>query len=134
MPGRRPRPSRDAEGCTVTVCRSCCCGTERKHPGVDHAGQLAMLRNGIGAAGRVRVSECLDACAESNVVIVGPSAAGRRAGARPMWLSGVLEPDAVEQVVAWVRGGGPGVVDPPGLLDLAVFTPSRRSRQEAGEI
>lgn len=116
------------------MCRGCCCGTERKHPGVDHAGQLATLRAGIGSAGRVRVTECLDACAESNVVVVGPSPEGRRAGARPMWLSGVLEPEAVEQVVAWVRGGGPGVVDPPGLLDLAVFTPSRRSRHEAGEI
>lgn len=43
---RRPRktagtgPSRP----TVSVCRGCCCGTP-KIPGVDHAGQLAQLRN-----------------------------------------------------------------------------------------
>ncbi len=134
MPARRKKPARETAGCTITVCRSCCCGTDRKHPGVDHAGQLVALREGIGPAGRVRVSECLDACAESNVVVVAPSPEGRRAGARPMWISGVLAPETVEHVVAWVRDGGPGVSDPPGLLDLAVFTPSRRSRQEAGEL
>lgn len=133
MPGRRHKPA-TASGCTVTVCRGCCCGTERKHPGVDHAGQVAALRAGIGPGGRVRISECLDACEESNVMVVGPSADGRRAGARPVWLSGVLTEEKVGEVVAWVREGGPGVADPPGLLDLAVFSPSRRSRVEAGEI
>ncbi|NMI00615.1 hypothetical protein [Pseudonocardia acidicola] len=127
------RHASDAAGCTITVCRGCCCGTARKHPGVDHAAQLAVLRAGVGTAGRVRISDCLDACTESNVVVVGPSPAGRAAGARPVWLSGVLDPGAVDEVVAWVRAGGPGVSDAPGLLDLSVFAPSRRSRREAGE-
>jgi (2Fe-2S) ferredoxin len=121
-------------GCTVTVCRGCCCGTDRKHPGVDHAGQIAALTDGVGDAGRVRVSDCLDACERSNVVVVGPSLDGRRAGARPVWLSDVLHSDTVAEVVAWVRAGGPGVEDPPGVLDLSVFLPSRRSRREAGEL
>lgn len=76
---------------------------------------------------------CLDACAESNVVVVGPSPEGRRAGARPRWLACVLDLESVEEVVAWVRTGGPGVSEPPGLLDLAEFLPTRRSRTEAGE-
>lgn len=132
MSPRRARPVTD--GCTVTVCRGCCCGTDRKHPGVDHAGQVAALVAGVGDAGRVRVTDCLDACERSNVVVVGPSPAGRRAGARPTWLANVLHPETVAEVVDWVRGGGPGVGDPPGLLDLCVFTPSRRARMEAGEI
>lgn len=133
MSRRRASP-RSTEGCTVTVCRGCCCGTDRKHPGVDHAGQVAALVDGIGGAGRVRVADCLDACERSNVVVVGPSSAGRRAGARPTWLANVLHPETVAEVVEWVRGGGPGVDDPPGLLDLCTFTPSRRARMEAGEI
>lgn len=120
--------------CTVTVCRGCCCGTTRKHPDVDHTGQLARLTTGVGASGRVRVSDCLDACAESNVVVVGPSQEGRRAGARPVWLSGVLGPELTDEVVAWVREGGPGVCDLPTLLDIAAFTPTRRQRTEAGEV
>ena len=125
---------RSTEGCTVTVCRGCCCGTDRKHPGVDHAGQVAALVHGIGGTGRVRVTDCLDACERSNVVVVGPSPDGRRAGARPSWLANVLHPETVDEIIEWVRGGGPGIGDPPGLLDLCTFTPSRRARMEAGEI
>ncbi len=127
---RDPEPA----GPIVTVCRGCCCGTDRKHPGVDHAGQVAALTTGIGGAGQVRTSECLDACERSNVVVVGPSPAGRRAGARPAWLCGVLHPDTVTDIVDWVRAGGPGVTDPPAMLDISEFTPSRRSRAEAGEV
>lgn len=115
------------------MCRGCCCGTVRKHPDTDHDAQLAALRAAAGPAGRVRVTDCLDACAHSNVVVVSPSAQGRAAGARPVWLEGVLGAEATAEVVDWVEAGGPGVADPPGLLDLSVFTPSRRSRVEAGE-
>lgn len=125
---RRRREKPAPEGCTVTVCRGCCCGTARKHPGVDHAGQLAALTAGVAGAGRVRTSDCLDACERSTVVVVGPSAEGRRAGARPVWLGEVLDDAAVADVVAWVRAGGPGVADPPELLDLAVFNPTRAAR------
>lgn len=82
----------------------------------------------------MRVSDCLDACQEANVVVVGPSPDGRRSGARPVWLSGVLSEETTEEVAVWVREGGPGVTDPPGLLDLSVFNPSRRVRAEGGEI
>jgi hypothetical protein len=111
-------------GPTLTVCRGCCCGTASKHPGVDHRAQLERFR----AAGRVRVSDCLDACAYSNVVVVSPSPAGRAAGARPVWLLGVLDAETEDELAAWVRAGGPGVAEPPGMLDLRIFTPSRRVR------
>ncbi|HEY2193800.1 MAG TPA: hypothetical protein VGH76_16105 [Actinomycetospora sp.] len=82
----RQRPG-GVSGPTVTLCRGCWCGTERKHPGVDHAGQVERLRGDTAGTGRVRVSECLDACAHSTVA------------------------------------------DPPGMLDLRIFTPARRVRQ-----
>jgi hypothetical protein len=101
---------------TVTVCRDCCCGTTRKHPGVDHDGQLALLRAGIADAGRVVVSECLLACERSNVMVVAPAPHTRGAGARPVWLSEVLTAEQTDAVAAWVREGGPGRAPIPELL------------------
>jgi hypothetical protein len=118
----------DVAGPTVTLCRGCCCGTERKHPGIDHPAQVERLRRDTADAGRVRVSDCLDACAQSTVAVVSPSAAGRAAGGRPVWLLGVLDRATEDEITAWVRAGGPGVVDPPGMLDLRIFTPARRIR------
>jgi (2Fe-2S) ferredoxin len=90
--------------------------------GVDHAQQTARLRQ----AAPVQVSDCLDVCDQANVVVVRPSAAGRAAGARPVWLGLVNDPDATEDVAAWVSAGGPGVAPRPEILDLYVFRPLRR--------
>ena len=118
-----------ASPCTVTVCRGCCCGTEAKHPGVDHLGQFSRLKEGVGDAGRVRAVPCLDVCAHSNVVVVNPSSEGRKAGGRPVWLGWVVQEDMVEEIVDWVRAGGPGVAELPGTLDLQEFAVSRRVRE-----
>ncbi|MFJ7246249.1 (2Fe-2S) ferredoxin domain-containing protein [Kitasatospora sp. NPDC098652] len=114
---------------TVTVCRGCCCGAEAKHPGVDHAGQYERLRTAVGPAGRVRAVKCLDVCSQSNVVVVGPSSEGRAAGGRPVWLGFVLMDEMIDDIAAWVRAGGPGLADPPGLLDLQLISVSRRVRE-----
>jgi hypothetical protein len=121
----QPRPP------TVTVCRGCCCGRPEKNPGVDHAGQLTALRAALPAA-QIRTSDCLDVCERSNVVVVSPSAAGRAAGGRPVWLGLVHDLDAVADVADWIQAGGPGVAEPPAILDLYVFNPSRRVRAESG--
>ncbi|MFD8389520.1 (2Fe-2S) ferredoxin domain-containing protein [Streptomyces sp. NPDC059680] len=110
-----------AAPCRVVLCRDCCCGSP-KVTGVDHAAQTARLRAEVP----VRISECLDVCDQANVVVVQPSAAGRAAGARPVWLGLVNDPDATEDIVAWVRAGGPGVAPVPDILDLYAFTPPRR--------
>ncbi len=123
----RPGPS----GCTVTVCRGCCCGRPEKNPGIDHAGQLAQLREELPPEARLRLSDCLDVCERSNVIVVGPSPAGRAAGARPVWLGQVADQDAITDITDWVAAGGPGVADPPPLLDLYEFKPSRRVREES---
>ncbi|MFE2587077.1 (2Fe-2S) ferredoxin domain-containing protein [Streptomyces sp. NPDC059378] len=126
---RRKAPAPPGEvRCTVTVCRGCCCGTG-KVPGVDHTGQLATLKSGLGALARVRAVNCLDACEQANVIVVQPSAAGRAAGGRPVWLGLVNDPDATSEIVGWVAAGGPGLADQPAVLDLYEFTPSRRVRR-----
>ncbi|MEU5444630.1 (2Fe-2S) ferredoxin domain-containing protein [Streptomyces griseofuscus] len=114
--------------CTITVCRGCCCGTP-KIPGLDHAAQLDQLRSALTQIAQVRVTGCLDACEHANVIVIQPSAAGRAAGGRPVWLGLVNDRDAADDIAAWVEAGGPGLADPPGVLDLYAFTPSRRIRQ-----
>ncbi|MFJ4189001.1 (2Fe-2S) ferredoxin domain-containing protein [Kitasatospora sp. NPDC089509] len=134
--GRSGDRGRDRDGkqgagapVTVTVCRDCCCGSRTKHPEVDHAGQFERLRTAVGSAGRVRASKCLDVCSQSNVVVVGPSSVGRAAGARPVWLGFVLMDEMIDDIAAWVAAGGPGVAEPPGLLDLQLISVSRRVRE-----
>ncbi|MEW1551420.1 (2Fe-2S) ferredoxin domain-containing protein [Streptomyces tsukubensis] len=117
---------------TVTVCRGCCCGSA-KIPGVDHAAQLRELRTALADKATVRVTDCLDVCEQANVVVVQPSAEGRRAGGRPVWLGLVNDPDATADIAAWVDEGGPGMADPPEVLDLYTFGPSRRVRAELGD-
>ncbi|MFF8577251.1 (2Fe-2S) ferredoxin domain-containing protein [Streptomyces albidoflavus] len=126
---KRPRRVAPAAGVTVTVCRGCCCGT-RKVPGLDHAAQLRELKQAIDGAATVRVTDCLDACERANVIVVQPSAVGRKAGGRPLWLGLVNDTDATADIVAWVESGGPGITEPPGILDLYAFSPSRRVRAE----
>ncbi|MFE6098571.1 (2Fe-2S) ferredoxin domain-containing protein [Streptomyces laurentii] len=118
-----------ASTCTVTVCRGCCCGTP-KVPGVDHPAQLDALRRALPAGARVRITGCLDSCERANVLVVQPSAAGRAAGGRPVWLGLVNDEDAAADIAAWIEAGGPGLADPPGILDLYAFAPSRRVRAE----
>ena len=115
----------------VTVCRGCCCGTQAKHPDIDHDGQVDQLRHGLDGTARVRVSDCLDACERSNVVVVTPSPAGRRAGGRAVWLGEVLDPVSTADIARWASAGGPGLADRPQALDVHYFRPPRSTRQSA---
>ncbi|MEV6260153.1 (2Fe-2S) ferredoxin domain-containing protein [Streptomyces sp. NPDC051784] len=119
MPANTIPPS--GAPCRVVVCRDCCCGTP-KVAGVDHDAQTARLRAQVP----VRVSDCLDICEQANVIVVQPSAEGRAAGARPVWLGLVNDPGATEDIAAWVRAGGPGVAPRPEILDLYTVTPPRQ--------
>ncbi|WP_406385096.1 (2Fe-2S) ferredoxin domain-containing protein [Streptomyces sp. NBC_01618] len=126
---RKAAPDRGTPRPTVSVCRGCCCGTA-KIPDVDHAGQLAELRRSLGETATVRAVECLDACEQANVIVVQPSAEGRAAGGRPVWLGLVNDSDAVKDIAAWAAAGGPGLEDAPEILDLYTFRPSRRLQRE----
>ncbi|SFM59929.1 hypothetical protein SAMN05216207_1001266 [Pseudonocardia ammonioxydans] len=115
----------------VTVCRGCCCGSGRKHPGVDHAALLERLTTGTDGHARLRTSDCLGPCTDSDVVVVGPVPSARRAGARPVWLRRVLDATAADAVAGWVRAGGPGVAERPAALDEHVFVPGAQASDAA---
>lgn len=111
------------------MCRGCCCGTEKKHPGFDHEGQLRALREVVGEE-RVQVADCLDSCDFSNVLVVRPSPSARVDGARPVWFGGVLGDEATRHVVEWVAAGGPGRVAVPDELADKVLDRTRGEDDE----
>jgi hypothetical protein len=121
----------EAAAAAVTVCRGCCCGRPEKNPGTDHRAQLTTLRERLGAH-RVRVSDCLDVCERSNVIVVSPAPSARADGARPVWLGLIHDTDAVADIADWIQAGGPGLAEPPAILELYRFAPSRRIRAESG--
>lgn len=124
-----PRHARERQ-IGLVVCRGCCCGNEEKNPGVDHAGHLLRLQRfaqSHPAIALVRTTECLGPCAHANVVVIRPSAAGRRNGGRPVWLGLVLDHAALDLLELWVSAGGPGLAPLPDALDLHVIPAPRRS-------
>lgn len=111
--------------CTVIVCRGCCCGT-KAFPDLDHAAQYAGLKRALEPAATVRASDCLDACELANVIVVQPSAGGRSAGGRPVWLAMANDHDIEADITTWVEAGGPGIAEMPRVLDLYEYRHSRR--------
>ncbi|MCY0949864.1 (2Fe-2S) ferredoxin domain-containing protein [Streptomyces sp. H27-S2] len=101
-----------------------------KVPHLDHEAQITDLRTALAAVAMVRRTDCLDACERANVIVIQPSTEGRKAGARPVWLGEVNDSGAAADITAWVNDGGPGLAEPPGVLDLYAFQPSRRVRHE----
>ncbi|MDT3397335.1 (2Fe-2S) ferredoxin domain-containing protein [Streptomyces sp. B1866] len=113
---------------TLVVCRGCCCGSPRKHPGHDHQGQLDRLRAAAADSGgrlAVRTTDCLGPCAHANVLVVQPSGAGRRRGGRPTWIGWAMDDAVTDDVLRWAASGGPGVAAPPPTLELQVIDPPR---------
>lgn len=90
----------------IRVCRDCCCGTAEKHPDVDHDALLADLVAGTRGHADVGVTTCLLACDRSNVVVVSPG---------PHWFGGVLAPETITELAAWIRAGGPNADLPEAL-------------------
>ncbi|MFI2207553.1 (2Fe-2S) ferredoxin domain-containing protein [Streptomyces sp. NPDC020192] len=121
-----PRP------CTLVVCRGCCCGNPRKHPGTDHAWQLDRLRAGAAEHGfRLRTTDCLGPCDQANVIVVQPSTAGRRAGGRAVWVGFAMDDDSTDDLLRWAAQGGPGIAEPPAALALQLIRPPREARARA---
>jgi hypothetical protein len=101
----------------IVVCRGCCCGSPEKRPEVDHAGRLNRWERFVRdrpTAASVRTSPCLGPCEHADVVVVLPSPAARRRGARPVWF-GLVDDHAFGRLLSWVDEGGPGVAMPDDL-------------------
>jgi hypothetical protein len=97
-------PGREGGFARVLVCRGCCCGTEHKHPDVDHDAQVEALR----AVARVRVVDCVDECAQSNVVIVRPG------DGRSIWFGRILDETSTAALCEWLADRA--ATDIPDLL------------------
>ncbi len=91
------------------VCRGCCCGTSRKHPDVDHDAQVAALAE----VAHVRIVDCVDQCAHSNVVVVRPGSGVS------LWFGRVLDRAVVADLCRWLAAGAPLPV--PGELEPHLF-------------
>ena len=124
-PRKQNAPSDAPTRCTVVVCRGCCCG-QKPVAGLNHAAQYTGLKRALEPAATVRASDCLDACEQANVIVIQPSVAGRLAGGRPLWLALVNDHDVEADIQSWIEAGGPGLADPPSVLDLYEYKPSRR--------
>ncbi|WP_269856680.1 (2Fe-2S) ferredoxin domain-containing protein [Streptomyces sp. RPT161] len=120
--------------CTVVVCRGCCCGNPSKYPGTDHQWQLDRLRAAAAESGgrlTLRTTDCLGPCGQANVIVVQPSAEGRRNGGRAAWIGWALDDDCTDDILRWVADGGPGVIDPPATLELQFIEPPGEARARA---
>ncbi|MDF9816920.1 (2Fe-2S) ferredoxin domain-containing protein [Streptomyces sp. SPB162] len=121
--------------CTLVVCRGCCCGNASKHPGTDHQRQLDRLSAAAAASGgrlALRTTDCLGPCDQANIVVVQPSAAGRRKGGRAVWIGFATDDGSTDDILAWVASGGPGETDPPATLALQIVTPRRATPSRGG--
>jgi len=107
---------------TVMLCRGCCCGSETKHPSTDHAAQRDRLEEVASDEVRVRVVDCIDRCARSNVVLVRERLApGQRADT---WFGGVHYRAQTDALAEWVASGRPAEL-PPLLAPLRIPPPPR---------
>lgn len=119
--------------CTLVVCRGCCRGDPRKHPGHDHEEQLDQLRAAAAASGgrlEVRTTDCLGPCDQANIIVVQPSGEGRGRGGKAMWIGWSMGDDCTNEILRWAEAGGPGVVPPPPTLELQ-FVQSAGERARA---
>ncbi|MEM7275783.1 MAG: hypothetical protein AAF547_22095 [Actinomycetota bacterium] len=115
MQGNRPTTSGDGENPRVLICRGCCCGSDRKHPDLDHDRQVAA----ISAVAHTRVVDCVDECSYSNLVIVRPEPG------QSIWLGRLNSPLLTEELCEWLDAGAPQPLPP--VLEVFSFEPSSRS-------
>lgn len=102
---------------SVQACDGCCCGTARKHPGVDHAEQRERLQAAARhGGGRYRTVGCLDVCHASNVVVV------RRPDGKRVWFGRVLDAATLDALCDWIGRGAPPEL--PDRLTAHAFEPS----------
>jgi len=102
-----------ASGPLVALCEGHRCkALHRLADGQDGTSRLrSTIANGRGA---VLVStECLGACAEGAVAMVGRRDGGTGVTGPTVWLGGMDQPDTLAALLRWIRSGGPPFSDVP---------------------
>jgi len=105
------------KGCSLTVCRGCCCGTDDPHAA---SAWLRALRRALPST-KIQVSDCLGPCDHRDVIVIRPQLQGKHRSHRPVWLAWMGSQSALEDLVTWVKAGGPGQAPCPGSLELNTF-------------
>ena len=91
------------------MCDGCCCGTQEKHPTIDHAGQRAALTEAaLNGGGTARSVDCLGECHASNVAVV--LYPGRPAD----WLGWIVDDQITGDICDWLEKGAPSPL--PALI------------------
>lgn len=112
---------------SVLLCRDCCCGTVRKHPDVDHEVQERLLREAVAAGGgHLRIVNCLDVCARSNVAVV------RLAHGQRIWFGNLLDARSTRLLCEWLEEGCASDI-PPALGEHVFSRDLEPERSTAGD-
>lgn len=99
----------------VFNCRGCCCGTRKKHPGVDSDALSKLLKEGAREAGAgYRRTDCLGPCGQGNIVVV-------RAAGQTRWFRKMDDEDATLALMDHLVDHG-NVTDLPACLQRRVMT------------
>lgn len=88
----------------VVLCRGCCCGTRyAQAPGFDHHAQVRALKAAVkrNPQAELRTVSCLNHCSRANIIVLS----GGRALRRPTWLGDMVEPQATNELCAWISAG-----------------------------
>lgn len=100
----------------LTAC-SLCAGETLGDSDPLAGGQLTRLRRlAVDGLAGLRLSECLDACERGDVVVVRPTRAARRRGARPVWFERLAGDEPTEALRAWLHDGAVGAAPVPEPL------------------
>jgi len=117
-------------GCSLTVCRGCCCGAGNKK---EAAARLEFLRQQLPSV-QIRTSACLGPCDRKDVIVVHPEPRQRSQGEKPAWLGWMHTRSALVDLVDWLNQGGPGSALMPVDLAINSFRPpaKRKRSRKAG--
>lgn len=75
------------------------------------------------------VSRCLDACEQSNAVVIIPVASDAD---EPVWIGGANDDETTADIVTWLSDDT-NPVRRPALVDIRKFSPTRLNRHELEE-
>lgn len=113
--GSKKKKAKQVKPPKVFNCRGCCCGTRKKHPGVDSEALSKLLKEGAREAGAgYRRTDCLGPCGQGSIVVV-------RAAGRTRWFRKMDDEDATLALMDHLVDSG-SVDDLPACLQRRVMS------------